>query len=107
MYYKYFLKNVWKDYLLNLSYYQRVAVSVHTAQSELDVQALLRSDKWCFNKSTLYERHPATLGDSVCNSVTPSNSLPFFFVIWYATFISVYHERYATKVQNLLELRQN
>ena len=61
------------------------------AHSELDVQALLRSDKWCFNKSTLYERHPATLGYSVCNSVTPSNSLPFFFVIWYATFISVYH----------------
>ena len=29
MYYKYVLKNVWKDYLLNLSYYQMVAVSVH------------------------------------------------------------------------------
>ena len=44
------------------------------AQSELDVQALLRSDKWCFNKSTFHERHPATLGDSVCNNVTLSNS---------------------------------
>ena len=50
------------------------------AQSVLDVQALLRSDKWCFNKSTLYERHPATLGYSVCNSVTPSNSLPFLLL---------------------------
>ena len=35
MYYIYVLKNVWMDYLLNLSYYQRVAMSVHTAQSEL------------------------------------------------------------------------
>ena len=33
MYYKYVLKNVWKDYLLNLSYYQRVAVSVHNLSS--------------------------------------------------------------------------
>ena len=46
------------------------------AQSELDVQALLRPDKWCFNKSTLYERHPAKLGDSVYNSLTLSNSSP-------------------------------
>ena len=46
------------------------------AQSELYVHALLPADKWSFNKSTLHERHPATLGDSVCNSVTPRNSLP-------------------------------
>ena len=53
------------------------------AQYRLDVKALLRSDKWCFNKSTLYERHPATLGDSVCNSVTPRNSLPSICALVY------------------------